>query len=93
MNSFTPQLPPASTQERRRSYPTWWHALLVALVALIGIASLGIGSPVANAQASALSRAVVVNGSASAQDFGDTFAKVQTVGIGTGFRAVTVQLR
>ena len=67
---------------------------LMALLALLGLlltaGSVAQANPIE--QTTALTRARIVSGSASGSDFGDTFSKVQSVGIGPGYRAVNVQL-
>jgi hypothetical protein len=67
---------------------------LMVVLAMLGLLLTAGGIAQANPteQTTALTRVRLVSGSASGQDFGDTFSKVQTVGIGPGYRAVNVQL-
>ena len=93
MNPFTN----SSAQARSpRSLPTRWtwlrNVAMAAVAVLIMMAAVSFPTAEVSAQVPALSRHRLVSGSASAQDFGDTFSKVQSVGIGPGFKVVNVQL-
>ena len=93
MNPVTNSPTQERSLKRMRVRWTWLRSAVMAAVAvLIGLTSLTFPSGQAHAQTTSLSRVRLVNGSAGAQDFGDTFSRVETIGIGTGFRTVNVQL-
>ena len=93
MNPLTNSSTQAFFQRRLPTEWTWLHkAVLAVLIVLTALAALTFPPAQAHAQTPGLSRVRLLNGSASAQDFGDTFSRVETIGIGPGFRAVNVQL-